>query len=275
MPAGDKGWLGMAPTAAEVQHAKEILDRSQDPKKKERAVLASFRYYLIEKGGGTTNPGLLQDVMASKGEERKQYLLDFLVMQARDKKAKVGQTSTYKTGTDKRSHTITGWVSWKKFCDVLGEKKAELFLEKNVVTTRPCTQTGSTEKEIQEYYLKESYTDLQGMEVSTSSINHVKDDADDADLLMMVTDCKKNTQALESIKYTSELQGDYKKLTPKITRMVKLVEALIVDPDADKGRDTIDKMTKTFDAIVDEFGKVEEAAKRFGVQTSGPKKRKR
>ena len=111
--ASNNGSYVGAPTAQEVELARKVLREAADPKAKERAVLANMKYWLDTKGLNKKYENLWQDTMNAKGEERYDYLEDFLILQAREKKAaKDLQQTTRKTvGVKKRHHQISGWMS--------------------------------------------------------------------------------------------------------------------------------------------------------------------
>ena len=71
------------PSGDELQAAKKIIEGAGDPGKKEKASMASMCQFI------KNNPDLNQDALMSRGEQRKQFMLNYLVMQSRAKKARL------------------------------------------------------------------------------------------------------------------------------------------------------------------------------------------
>ena len=120
-----------APSEKEIEEARRVFRDAQDPKAKGRAVLANMKYWLETQGNAKQYPKMLESTMAAKGEERFDYLVDFLALSTKDKKEKkeLQQRTKRVVGTKKRHHHIAGWKHYEQAKNLIGEKKLHKMID--------------------------------------------------------------------------------------------------------------------------------------------------
>ena len=140
---------GLVPTEAELAEARNTLDNSGDRAKREANALASMKYWAenVEE-----DPVLAKNLLAAKGEERDKYLTYFLVMQGRNKKAKMAEVTTKTVGQLVTEREAKGWRDYEWMCSKVGKLKLDRWIELKVVKGRPDPKTGETTKEMQQYW---------------------------------------------------------------------------------------------------------------------------
>ena len=140
---------GLVPTEAELAEARNTLDKSGDRAKREANALASMKYWAenVEE-----DPVLAKNLLAAKGEERDKYLTSFLVMQGRNKKAKMAEVTTKTVGQLVTERDAKGWRDYEWMCSKVGKLKLDRWIELKVIKGRPDPKTGETTKEMKQYW---------------------------------------------------------------------------------------------------------------------------
>ena len=82
--------------------------------------MGSFTHWLNTCGGAALNP----EAVAAQGDQRQQFLYDFLVFQAREKKSKLEQKVVRTATASKTGQGVSGWISWEELKREVGEEKA-------------------------------------------------------------------------------------------------------------------------------------------------------
>ena len=154
----------LSPTPDEIAEARAIIASAADPKKKERACMASMAHWL--KNEGCTQNG---DALSSRGTDRKRFLEAFMVYQAREKKARVEQTTSRKVGQENRSHVEKGWFSYEYVKGKVGEKKLDAWIAAKQIPSRPDKRTGSDDKEMCDYYYEAAWDSETGLDSTTTA----------------------------------------------------------------------------------------------------------
>ena len=161
----------LMPTEAELEAARAVINAAQDPAKKLRSAMGSFTHWLNTCGGAALNP----EAVAAQGDQRQQFLYDFLVFQAREKKSKLEQKVVRSATASKTGQGVSGWISWEELKREIGEEKADLWVESKLITTRPDSRSGKSSKTLDEYF----YTKVTQMDritkEGTATVEHTDD----------------------------------------------------------------------------------------------------
>ena len=159
MPAGGKKekvsaneLVSMKPTAEEVEEARKLLFGAAE--KKRRSKMACMVNWLKGRDGDDRKA---REMLESRGEARQEYLLQWLAWSAKEKKKKC-ELNRHVTSS-KENFGRTGWKSFDQAKDIIGDKRLDVYIEKKLIQARPDPKTGSDEKEMQDYWIEESWTD--------------------------------------------------------------------------------------------------------------------
>ena len=139
----------VVPTDAELAHAKSVIEAARDPTKAIASKMSCLKHWLSSTpGAAAQNP----DFFSARASEREQFMTQFLVLQARDKKAKMDKTVGKWATNQKLQHETTGWKSYEWLVREEGKAKADFLIDSKALPVRPCSRTGSTKKEFAEYW---------------------------------------------------------------------------------------------------------------------------
>jgi len=152
------------PTAEELRQAEAVLRDSSDKGKKERSAMASMTQYVRANGDA--------EALGSRGEQRKAFMLSYLVLQARNKRAKLESSTKRAISNTTADQSTRGWVSYHYMVTKFGAERVEHLLTASKLKTRPCPLTGATSKELCDYEY------CQEWEIATSSDNVAEEFSD-------------------------------------------------------------------------------------------------
>ena len=137
------------PSAAELEAARRLIEDSKDPAKKMASAMQSFKSW-CQRAGAKDN----QEALLSSGEARKRCMMDYLVMNARHKKAKMEAVSQRSVVHHKKKSSRAGWKSYEYVKGRVGEAKLDAWLACSppAIKTRADPRTGKDEKEMCDYW---------------------------------------------------------------------------------------------------------------------------
>ena len=118
------------PSKEELADARRIINESAEPQKKERSLMQSMATYL--KQAGPENPG----VVDSRGGARKAYLEKYMVLQAREKKARQDQTTQRTSGSATKTRSEIGWWPYETMILRLGKARFFALLEAKKIDSK-------------------------------------------------------------------------------------------------------------------------------------------
>ena len=162
----------IVPTPEEVEDARLKVANALDPRKAEASSLACFKYWLDQ------NPTAENAELASDVALRKRYLVQFQVLQGRDRKAQAEEKTRRIVSDSKKNRSLVGWRSWEFCCRQWGLKKMELYYKDNVIRSIPDPKTKNEDKEMRMYWYDEE-TEIHDHEDKDERANEVTKKADE------------------------------------------------------------------------------------------------
>ena len=160
------------PTPQELQAAQELFEHAKDPTKKMASTMASFKSW-CQRAGAKDN----QEALQSSGEARKRFMMDYLVMNARHKKARVEAVSQRSVVHHKKNLSRGGWKSHAYVEGKVGQNKLEAWIACTppAIKSRPDPRTGSSDKEMCDYWYDSDWEeneldDATGLDMKGTSV---------------------------------------------------------------------------------------------------------
>ena len=149
-----------------VATSQEAAEARREMRENEASKQACFRAWL------KANPD--EEIQKSRGEQRARYLEQFLVLQARMKKAKKDKTTYHDVQTSKQEIEDIEWMTEEQMKMSLGEQKTAGILESKILKPRPCRFTGSEKPHMLEYpiskdMLRNISNDMRGTKVNVEA----------------------------------------------------------------------------------------------------------
>jgi len=194
------------PSEAELTDARRIIAESTDPAKKEKACMASMTHWLKSKAAGEND-----EALQSRGEKRREYLENFMVLQSREKRAKTSQVTQRSSGSDKKKENMKGWFSYEFLCSRVGKKRVDAHIEAKLVSCRADEKLGElgSQKEMMDYFWDFETETTSTYEHNTSTIE-VSNDADAKKGLAMLESMGDEVPAATPVKREPQNEADLK-----------------------------------------------------------------
>ena len=105
--------------------------------------MATFSTWLAEQGAAD-NP----EVLNSRGEQRKEYLMAYMVWQARERKAKQSQQTKRVVGNTQKKERLRGWFPYEKLSNIVGKSKLDKWIDAKVIESKADERTGDDAREM-------------------------------------------------------------------------------------------------------------------------------
>ena len=165
----------VVPTEEELEETRRLINSASEPRKKERACMASMSNWLKQHGSQEN-----ADVVASRGEQRKRFLENFMVLQSREKKAKTCQTTTRSSGSESSTTNLKGWFSYEFLKGKLGEKRLDTYIERDLIQKKSDARLGELglTKEYMDYYWDFQTEKHTSFDKNDTTLNTAADDVD-------------------------------------------------------------------------------------------------
>ena len=181
-----------------------------------RSKMASMVYFL--------NQHRDKVVQKSRGDVRKEYLIQFVAYKTKIKDAKKKTINNRKTKHWDKTTKNKGWWSVKQMNDHFGVEKAEAIRASGKLRSKSCSYTGRSEAPFMEYYVK-TIIEQEGDIDETGYGVEVEDEAEARDLDVL-RDCEHHDSENEQKLSTTDIKikveggnGELDKLTEKIKNL--------------------------------------------------------
>ena len=156
------GLKNVMPTEDEIKEATAIINPAKDPKIKERQCMASMTHWLKTEG--------IQhnvDASESRGPARKAFLMKFMVMQGRNKKAHIEQSTNRITGTENRKILKSGYYSYEGLAREVGKAKLDMWIDNDLIYSEVDKRSKKEEREFRDYW-------YEAEEHTTTDVDHTR-----------------------------------------------------------------------------------------------------
>ncbi|CAK0797197.1 unnamed protein product [Prorocentrum cordatum] len=137
------------PSAQEVEAARKMIEDQKGLRSKMGCMVAWLKKNPSEDDDGASS---------SRGDDRKRFLVNFLALQMRDKKAKKERTVERQMTSEKQDNSLFFWWSLETMDKELGIEKSKAWRQSGKLLTRPDPLTGSNEDPLKEYRVPREMT---------------------------------------------------------------------------------------------------------------------